>query len=647
MIGCMVGLCLLLSNLVGSPAAVAGTIGDTSFDYLYIESNEGGSSGGHTAIRFGRDVYHFQNENGLLVLQRDRASDFLYTYALLGNRTIHSTRVAISSQTLATLVARFKQRHRAQEAQIDVATQLRIDRDLLQDLRDRDDSLSKELSSQSLAIPGLGYFATRISLEPEAEPSETEASRPEVQQALQSLREAIDRVHGTDYRSKRRLLLLDTIRALLAENPVDWAVRVPISAYQHPPFARSVSHRLLDLASGLAALDVLDQARPLAEAARQAPTDETFALSDEEIRALATYRKELAERLIQLVDSRRTDWGQTLLVGMARLSALSQSIESRHLVFLDSFPDDTKRLNKVERHRLEEFGSKVLTEAREKLDAARGYFRGNPKAGELAWERVEERSNRYFEIRRAMQDGAPMRSKRGHLIPARKASYATPFPISRSLEARADDLARARRRERDYGRALRRLHRYGLFAHNCATALFETINDSFEDSENDSRILLGGHIHSRNSLAFIPFVSAHQVNSRYSVLARQTIPSYRQLRIQAMKDVESPLRVALRESNTFTSTTYERSSADSFFIFFTDDAPYIRPILGIVNLTAALGQSLLGLFAAPIDRGDILMRGLRGTFVSLPELAFANIRKGSNDWIPTEYRILDAIPDEP
>jgi hypothetical protein len=56
-----------------------------------------------------------------------------------------------------------------------------------------------------------------------------------------------------------------------------------------------------------------------------------------------------------------------------------------------------------------------------------------------------------------------------------------------------------------------------------------------------------------------------------------------------------------------------------------------------------LGESVLGVLAAPLDRGDILVRGLRGTFVSLPELVFANIRKGSNDWIPKEHRSLEPV----
>ena len=93
-------------------AATAGA-SDASFDYLYIVSNEGGSSGGHTAVRFGRDVYHFQNEEGLLVLKREAADEFFYKYALLGNRTIHVSRIGTSEETVASLVEQFRRRHRA------------------------------------------------------------------------------------------------------------------------------------------------------------------------------------------------------------------------------------------------------------------------------------------------------------------------------------------------------------------------------------------------------------------------------------------------------------------------------------------------------------------------------------------------------
>jgi hypothetical protein len=226
-------------------------------------------------------------------------------------------------------------------------------------------------------------------------------------------------------------------------------------------------------------------------------------------------------------------------------------------------------------------------------------------------------------------------------MPSRAAQY----PIA-MLPPR-DDLAAsaklARERERIYSRDMRSLHRYGLMTQNCATAIFDTLNASFGGSTELSVRELGGHVGGKYSLAFVPFVSAQQVNDRYRVARRETVLSYRQQRLRDMKRQEKSAWVALRESNTFSARSYRRHPDDSFFVFFTDEASLLRPIFGAVNLVAAVGESVLGIATAPVDRGAVLIRGLRGAFVSLPELAFANIRKGSNVWIPKEHRNLAPV----
>jgi hypothetical protein len=603
----------------------------SSFDYFYIESNEGGSSGGHTAVRFGQDVYHFQNEAGLLVLRRERAHDFLYTYALLGNRTVHSTRIGVSEESLSDLVDRFRVRHRAQEAQLRVEDALARDRGLLESLRDREEDPKSSPEERLLSVPGLGYF--------DLLPSTT----VDRSATLLSLGHDIVRVHGPDFLANRRLALTEEMRALSRQDPTSWAAEVPTSVYNHPAFARAYSNRWVDLVAGLAALDTLDKARPLAATTHHAPLHESFVLEPEDIQVFAQYAKKLTGQLVELAASRRPDWGQTLLVGMARLSALNQSVASGRLVFLDTFPEESEALGHVEIDQQGEVEGIMLSENQKQFEASRAYFRSTAAPDELAWERLEERSNRYFEMLRALRGRPSIRVAQGHLVPMLAGPYRVPIWPQRSGPRLSEDLERARERERSYSRAMRRLHRYDLFTQNCATAIFETLNDSFENSVEISEQRLGGYVSSRYSLAFIPFVSAREVNGRYRVIQRETILSYRQLRLQTMKNRESPIRVALRESNTFTSTTYHRNANDSFFVFFTDDTPLLRPLFGAVNLVAALGESVLGVLAAPLDRGDILVRGLRGTFVSLPELVFANIRKGSNDWIPKEHRSLEPV----
>jgi hypothetical protein len=617
-----------------------------SFEYLYIESNEGGSSGGHTAIRFGPAVYHFQHEHGLLVLNREEDDKFFRSYALRGNRTIHSARVAVSPSTRNGLLEHFRRRHRAQEAQIEVAQALRADRILLEQLLDSVRDSAGPTTAPGLSVPGLGYFESLQTLDGEhGHPKSIPGSIVGEKTSLQKLVGAIAAEHGPDFLSTRRLDLLLEMEVLAQEDPTGWQIEVPVSAYDHPPFVRSYAKRWRDLAARLAAIDVLETARPLAVEAYHAPLYAEFEITPDEGLALERYAAELSRQLVALVGSRRKDWGGPMLIGMARLSALEQSLDTGRFVFLDTFPASASILEEDEVARRQGETTSAIVENRRQFEASRRYFTDSGDAREIAWERLEERGNRVLEILRAVREDQPLRLANGHLVPSRSAGYVVPNLISRSEAELSADLKTSRRRERQYGKELRRLHRYGLFGRNCVTALFETIDDSFGRSVLRSREELGGYIPSRGSLAFIPFVSAREVNARYSIVSREMIPSYRRRRLLEMQQKESSLRVALRESNTFTSTAYEKGSEDSFFVFFTEENVLLRPVFGLVNLTAAVGQSVLGIVTAPIDRGERLSRGLRGAFVSFPELAFSNIRKGSNDWIPKEHRVVDPIAE--
>jgi hypothetical protein len=622
----------------------------SSFDYLYIVANEGGSSGGHVAIRFGRDVYHFQAQDGLLTLRREKAEDFLFHYALLGNRTVQSTRVAVSSETFKALRDRFRRRHRAQEAQIAVGRSLQLDRELVEWLAASKGAVDPTARSPLLAVRGLGYFesgpaegSSAFASSPDAADRSVASVSPDEAppSALDSLRLEILRVHGSDFIGLRRSQVLAGLRDLLEEGPSAWVVRPPDSAYASPPFVRSFSDRWRDLRAGLAALAVLDEARPLAKGSYHAPVDPSFESTPDELTALRRFSVTLRLQLVDLVASRRADWGQALLIGMARLSALEKSQASGRLVFLDSFPDDAQI---VEIEGKIEIGETMLAENRAQLASARRFLDESDSFDELAWERVEERANRTLEMLDALGGGRRLRVVTGHLVPSRRGFHPTDFDPG-SLEQPADSTHRAAvDRERSYFRALDGLYGYQLITRNCATAIFETLNDEFDGSIEFSQRALGGDIGGPASLSFIPFVSADQVNDRYRVVLRESIRSYRSLRIEEMKSDESPFWVSLRESNTFTARSYKRGAGDSFFVFFTERPVWIRPLFGAVNLVAALGETTVGLVMAPFDRAKTLVRGLSGTFVSLPELFFANIRKGSNAWIPMDHRILEPVP---
>jgi hypothetical protein len=93
-----------------------------------------------------------------------------------------------------------------------------------------------------------------------------------------------------------------------------------------------------------------------------------------------------------------------------------------------------------------------------------------------------------------------------------------------------------------------------------------------------------------------------------------------------------------RESNIWTSTLYTPADSSTFFVFFTDASWPLRPLLGAVNLGAALARAGVGVLQLPLDRGRGLRAGLEGALFSLPELFFANIRKGTSEYVQPELR---------
>src|SRR5262245_28814607 len=121
-------LLALGATLLALVPAAAGELG-RRVDYLYIEANEGGSSGGHVALGLGDEVFHFEHRSpGILVLDVDDLEHFRYRYGVRENRTIHVSRIPVSEETYGLLVDRFRGRHFFQTRHLDVMDGLERDR---------------------------------------------------------------------------------------------------------------------------------------------------------------------------------------------------------------------------------------------------------------------------------------------------------------------------------------------------------------------------------------------------------------------------------------------------------------------------------------------------------------------------------------
>jgi hypothetical protein len=275
-------------------------------------------------------------------------------------------------------------------------------------------------------------------------------------------------------------------------------------------------------------------------------------------------------------------------------------------------------------------------------------FSSKGRMREADYAALEKVGNRFIELEQARDSGRTPRNDAGIVFPSREAQLRVPLPRHMDGSHLPRELKAAREAGREYTQALDRLYSYDLVRRNCVTEIFSVINHALAqrvqtaDGRGKPRVIetadavrkeserqLGGYIDTLQGLSFIPFLSAREVKTTYAVVSNREQPSYRKARIAEMSREESPLMVSIRESNTITSTVYRPAPGDSMFLFFTDDALLLRPLLGAFNLFTGIGESLAGIATMPVAGPDRFLSGTKGVLFSLPELVFVNLRKGS------------------
>ena len=595
--------------LVGLSSAAAAETG-RSVEYLYIEANEGGSSGGHVALALGDEVFHFEHRSpGVLVLGRDGFEHFRHRYSVLENRTIHVSRIPVSAESYDLLVERFRRRLFLQSRHWAAIESLR-----------EDGATLEQLLSGDIAIEAAGFFTTPDASRAMPAPGEN----PD----LRDLRARVEAFYGAGFLDRRT----ETLRARIAElDPRGPELPEPAAIADGPPAPTySFPQRYRDLTTALAALEVLRGAPTLDSGAVMEDASDAHGFAPGDAEAARRLADALSAALVRLVASERPDWGAALMVGMARLAALGQSRRSGHWVVLDAFPPDggsaTRRGLAV---RSPELAAALLEDAAAEYALARERLVSRAADGtfhEPDFAAFEAAANRSSELRSALREGREWRRLKGPLVPSRPAHMTIGGLDQQALR---ESLETVRAREETYAAAFKRRWGYNLVTRNCVSEIFSEIDAAFEGGAEESVMRLGGRLEMDGSLNFIPAVSAAAVAGAYPVTERVELPSYRRWRLDRMYERENPLTVFLRESNTLTSAIYRRNTEDSIFVFFTDGAVVARPLLGAINLVVGLAAGVVGLATLPVDGGTTLSGGLRGALFSLPELFFQNIRKGS------------------
>jgi hypothetical protein len=617
-------------------------------DYLYVEANEGDSSGGHVALRFGDKTFHFQHETpGILRIRRIASTAFSHAYAMLGNRAIRESRIAVDDDTYDLLQDSFNRLFLIQTAQLEIRDSLHRDALLFELLLKNSDSTPGRGATVSLPLRGLGYFVSD-----KAETLQAGlAARDDTLRspALMSLRNRILAAHGGRFIAERRNQAHATLRKMELRAAEPSVSQIVPDVY--PVFNSTASASYEGALYILKALELLQSAPALRPEALRRSDSTAFELKPSDILVLQAFADRLGGDLANLISSSRTDWGFPFIVGMARLAAIEASCASGRLVFLDVL-SDAGLLSPREDASLRQYLPAMAHDRNAVFLLRRQDIFSANRMREADYAALERSGNLLIDVEQAQASGSALRKDTITYIPSREVRLNLPLPDKRDTAYLKQQLTAAQSVEQNYAAALERLYAYDLVRRNCVTELFAVINRAIAQQapmqtgtvnssvaepaaavRTASEHRLGGFVDASDGLSFIPFVSAENVASTYTVIENHEQKSYRTIRLTEMKRHEAPLTVALRESNTITSTIYRPGAEDSKFLFFTDDTLLFRPLFGAFNLLVGVGESLTGIATLPTEGTDRLIAGARGILFSLPELFFVNIRKGSMAYV--------------
>ena len=590
-------------------------------EYLYVEANAGSSAGGHFALRLDDRVYDFQNaELGTLRLRRMDYDLFRYLYTVRDNRTLHIARIDVPRETREAIFDRFNRRYLIQNKQFSVLDSLSGDRELIRLLLARDGrATSPEPEWSGIRIRGAGFFY-------DGRPADAGVESP----SLRALRNRLASNRGQAYLTDRIAALE---RAAVGLSPAPGVISVTVVARgERPESGYHFSDRYRDLGAKIIALRVLENAERIRPSARRVPSGDEYKLGAAESRTIRAYAERLEIRLEKLITSKRPDWGFSLLLGMARLQTLHESLALGYWVVLDSVPANPAFLSQRAVQRRDPFVVELRDRAQVAFFEARTHFASAPEPGEpaLAW--LEEAASRYAEFQRGFEQGQAIPIYEGGLLPDRAATArGLPLPDVdvRTLRSAAEA---AEARERAYRDAVKQAFGYRVFSNNCVTEIFTTMGPGWDPTPAPDRP--GEADDPEGLLDFIPVVAYRKVLDTHADAEVSEIPSFRRTRLEAMYEIENDLGVYLRESNTLTSTIYRRNDVEPFFLFFSEDAAPLRPVYGALNFAAGIGEMALGVLRAPWDHGRMFTSGLQGAAFSLPELFFVNLRKGILEYAP-------------
>lgn len=558
----------------------------TTLDFIYVNANTGEAAGGHTAIRLGSTVFHYQFfPQGQFLLVRESWSHFRYVYNELRNRSIFIARTPLEPAVYDKLRNHFTNLLMMQQHDLNLLHDAETQRNLLMQLA---------AGAKQLEMDVVGLFDREVKQD----------------KLMGRLYQMIQHQLGGVYLSQMQQQVEAKLAGLIAEvetqhSEIAWAERLQAVLLEQE------------------FLHLMKAGASLAEDSVFGLLVDAPVLTVEQRQVLEKYQEKLAASVIGLLQSQRPDRARSLMLQTARYLVVNRSLESGVLLTLDPF---SSRANMVAVKQKNELPGLYKQLQQDVIQVQRNFF-NEVAHPDIAYAMLESSMGRWHEIAGALHHGNQVRVEPGILLPARKGkvsvaglSFSHP-KLPAIIEANEAEWSRLKQ-------SVDQQYTYDLISQNCATELLRALNSAFADKLTGQRAL-GGWLAPDDRLVFIPNQFYKQIAAHFPIQEHTHYPSLRLRQLDQFDENEDTLLIGLRESNTLSSTLYTPRIEDTPFLFFTDDTLLLRPIQGIANLLWGAAHSIGGVFALPVDGGERLHQGLRGMFYSLPELAFGNIRKGT------------------
>jgi len=579
-----------------------------SLVYIYINASEGTASGGHSALKFGKHIFHFQHFPGNIIrLVKHNSADFEYQYRYLDNRSLFQATIELDKPTYNSLYDHFNQQYLIQQQQNRLLKEIELNLALFNKLQ------NTSYSHSLLRIKGAGLFSNQVS------PPNTINS-----QINQRIKKQIINKLGAQFLDKKQQYLLAEIQLLQPQTWLNSTRQFTENDFISIP--NSFARQYINKVSKRLFIKVFKNNVSLNTHTLFTPTHSSFILQPAEIQALKSFQQQLIIKLSNLLNSNQPNWGSTAFVLYARIMSIAHSIHSGKLYFLDTYLSSSTPISDTELNRYKESFFQQKEQALERIIQRKHILLSTKHSmTELQYSQFAMLVNYFYERERALNSSHSLRSSGEQRLP----SKAIPLPIIKDYQINPQQIQLTIKRIKHYQQQIQQqiksLYRYDLIQRNCTTEIYQTLQSTQINYHSELKYLSKKHFTN-----FIPSSTFAKIIKYYPESTRL---SYRQIQLQEMYQHENNALVYLRESNTISALNYQFNEIDSPFLFFTDDMIFPRPLFGIINFIMAGFMSIYGGLRFPFDSGTTLQRSIVGMLMSLPELFFFNIRKGSYKYV--------------